>query len=88
MSPSFAQQRIPSFDFLNLLGKIKTWIFGHRKKEISTEGYVERVDGEYFTTRKGFSLICDAYASEFQALGGELKLESKLGLSISVVERL
>lgn len=76
-SPSFARQRLPSF---SVKAKLKSWLnalWPKKKAEsISTENYVENVEGEYFTTRRGFSLICEAFAEEYVRHGGELHLRA------------
>jgi protoporphyrinogen oxidase len=74
MAPSFATERIPRFDLLDFAKKLKTKLFGTKEKAICTEKYVEKVDGENFTTTKGFSLITDSFAEEFKRLGGHLEL--------------
>ncbi len=78
MAPSFANQRIPKLDLLELINKIKIMIFGHQKKEVSTKDYVEKVEGENYTTKKGFSLIVESFANEFKANGGVLQFNTEL----------
>lgn len=79
-SPSFANQRLPRFRPLAtaraLLARLAPGRAGESTApaEIRTEGYVENVEGRYFTTRRGFSLICEALAREYVRLGGELRL--------------
>ncbi|MEZ6014956.1 MAG: FAD-dependent oxidoreductase [Planctomycetota bacterium] len=77
-SPSFATQRLPSFSPKAKLLALWHKVFPAPAKAISTEGYVENVEGEYFTTRRGFSLICEAFAAEYQRAGGELRLSTTL----------
>jgi protoporphyrinogen oxidase len=78
MSASFAKQRIPQFDFWKFFHRMYEFIATRSKREVSTKGYVERVEGQFFTTKKGFFLICEAFADEFCRLGGILKLDSKV----------
>jgi len=77
-SPSFANQRLPRFSLWAKLIGLWRRMFPEPPKAISTEGYVENVEGEYFTTKRGFSLICEAYAVEYQRAGGELRLGTSL----------
>ena len=78
MAPSFFMQRLPRFSLKRMV--LKGWhkLFPEKPKTISTEGYVENVEGEYFTTRKGFSLICEAFAAEYVKHGGVLQLRSSV----------
>jgi protoporphyrinogen oxidase len=77
-SPSFATQRLPSFSLKAKILSLWHKLFPEPAKSISTEGYIETVDGEYFTTRRGFSLICEAFAAEYLRAGGELRLRTSL----------
>jgi protoporphyrinogen oxidase len=61
-----------------MLSKLWHKLVPQRHGEIATEGYVENVEGELFTTRKGFSLICEAFADEYVRLGGEVRLRSSV----------
>jgi protoporphyrinogen oxidase len=78
MSASFAEQRIPQFDFWKPFHWIYGFIAKKKKREISAKGYIERVEGQFFTTKKGFFLICEAFADEFCRRGGVLELNSKV----------
>ncbi|UPT73680.1 MAG: FAD-dependent oxidoreductase [Elusimicrobiota bacterium] len=55
-------------------------------------GYVEKVEGELWTTRRGFSLICEKMADDFKAKGGTLRLATKAkairhdGMNVTSVE--
>lgn len=83
-SPAFARERIPRFNVLEFLDKaaaaLKRFSAGGRNL-LKTEGFVEKVEGELYTTRRGFSLICDRMAERLRSAGGEIRLESRvLGL--------
>jgi protoporphyrinogen oxidase len=77
-SPSFARERIPRLNLLAFLDKlwaaVKTRL-GHR---VSTEGYVEKVEGKLWTTRRGFSLITQRMAEGLSGLGGEVLLDTRV----------
>jgi protoporphyrinogen oxidase len=79
-SPSFAKERIPRFNILELLGKalapLKAAFAGGGV--MKTEGYVEKVEGELWTTRKGFSMICERMAEDLLKQGGELRLGARV----------
>ena len=61
MSPSFARQRIPRLDIVEIVEKVKYIFFKKKQVGVSTENYVEKVEGENYTTKKGFSLIAEAF---------------------------
>ncbi len=67
-SPSFARERIPRFNILEFLDKATS-----RK----TAGYVEKVEGDLWTTKRGFSLICERMAEDYAKKGGELRLSTR-----------
>ena len=79
-SPSFARERIPRFNILEFIDKA---VSGFKSvfrpaRAVRTEGFVERVEGELYTTRRGFSLICDRMAEALQTAGGEIRLRSRV----------
>jgi protoporphyrinogen oxidase len=67
-SPSFARERIPRFNILEWLDKAAS-----RR----TAGFVEKVEGELWTTKRGFSMICERMAEDFLKKGGELRLSTR-----------
>ncbi len=71
-SPSFARERIPRFDILDLAAKLRARVSRGR-----VEGFVEKVEGELWTTKRGFSLICERMAEDFKGKGGELRLKTR-----------
>lgn len=79
-SPSFARERIPRFNILEALDKLSSAVKAKLlpAKAVKTEGFVEKVEGELYTTRRGFSLICDRMAQALTAAGGELRLNAKV----------
>ncbi len=78
MAASFAKERIPRLDILDVIDKLKRKIFGNPVQTISTEGYVEKVTGDNYTTKKGFSLIAECFAEEFIKQGGQLLLDTPI----------
>jgi protoporphyrinogen oxidase len=72
IAASFAKERIPRLDILDVVDKLKRKIFGAPVESVTTDGYVEKVAGDNYTTKKGFSLIADCYAEELTRLGGTL----------------
>lgn len=74
MAASFAKERIPRFDVLDFMDKFKKKIFGRKVESVATEGYVEKVEGDNYTTKKGFALIAESFAQELVSHGGQLKL--------------
>jgi len=67
-SPSFARERIPRFNIFEYLD---------RAASKSTKGYVEKIEGELWTTKRGFSLICERMAEDYLKKGGELRLATR-----------
>lgn len=93
-SPSFARERIPRFNLLEILDKASGALkraFG-LGAAVTTEGFVEKVEGELFTTRRGFSLICDKMGEALVDAGGTIKLGARVvglrreGASVRAVE--
>jgi protoporphyrinogen oxidase len=79
-SPSFARERIPRFNLLEVLDKASAALkraFG-LGAAVTTEGFVEKVEGSLFTTRRGFSLICDKMGEALQDAGGRIRLNAKV----------
>lgn len=79
-SPSFARERIPRLNLLEVLDKASSALkralgLG---RAVTTEGFVEKVEGELFTTRRGFSLICDKMAEALEKAGGSVKLNARV----------
>ena len=79
-SPSFARERIPRFNFLEFLDKAVAPLKRALAREgaLKTAGYVEKVEGELWTTRKGFSLICERMAEDYLKKGGALRLGTRV----------
>ena len=77
-SPSFARERIPRLNLLSFLDKLWSAITNRFKRKVSTEGYVEKVEGNLYTTRQGFSLITQRMAERLVDLGGEVLLNTKV----------
>lgn len=74
-SPAFARERIPRFNFVEIIDKMKSLV-RRKKKGIQTSGYVEKVEGELYTTRQGFSMITQRMADRFAQKGGDLRLNA------------
>jgi len=75
-SPAFARERIPRLSLLSVLDKLWSAIKNRMGHKIRTEGYVEKVEGHLYTTRRGFSLITERMAEGLRAQGGEVWLDS------------
>jgi len=78
LDPSFAKRRIPRIDIFKVLTDLRQKIWGPKKENVATDDYVEKHEGESYTTKKGFSLITEAYADYFQKQGGTLLCNSDL----------
>ncbi len=76
-SPDFAKQRIPKMNLLVVAEKLFENLKPKSSKEIDIKGYVEKVEGEIFTTKHGFSLIAEKIGNEIQRSGGSILLNHK-----------
>lgn len=92
-SPAFARERIPRLDLLDLPAKA----FAALRKlaaraPAKVEGYVEKVEGDLWTTKRGFSLICERMAEDLRKKGGAVRLGTKAtaivreGTTVTAVE--
>ena len=76
-SPSFARERIPRFNILEWTEKAAKAL-GRRARAVGTQGYVERVEGELYTTREGFSMITRRMAERLAAEGAEVLYSTRV----------
>ncbi len=76
-SPEFARQRIPKINILEIAEKIIKNLKPQKTKKIEIKGYVEKVEGEIFTTKHGFSLIAEKIGKEIKNRGGTILLNHK-----------
>ncbi len=75
-SPNFAIQRIPRLNFVDLVGNVFSKI--QNKTNNKTDNYVEKVEGELYTTKNGFSLIAERMADKIKENGGKVILSAKV----------
>jgi protoporphyrinogen oxidase len=91
-SPAFARQRIPRMNLLGGVDKFRLSIKSHLHRKVKTDGYVEKVEGDLYTTRDGFSLITQRMADHITDRGGNIILKAEVkkllrdGRRISAVE--
>ena len=91
-SPSFARERIPRLNVVRFLDRIWSAVKTRLRRRVSTEGYVEKVEGTLYTTRRGFSLITQRMAERLETLGGRVLLNTRVvglrreGAAISAVD--
>jgi len=83
MSPHFAGQRLPKFSLKKFVLRLWWKLVEPPLKEVKTDGYVEEVEGEFFTTSKGFSLICERLADEYNKSGGTIILNAEVTSIVS-----
>lgn len=76
-SPAFARERIPRLNILELIESVSS-VLRRRVAPVTTTGYVEKVSGDLYTTRRGFSLICERMAARLAAEGCELHLNTRV----------
>jgi protoporphyrinogen oxidase len=77
-SPAFARQRIPKMQIMELLGGLLAKLRGQTGREVRTDDFVETLDGTFYSTPQGFSLITDRLAADVTAKGGELRLGARV----------
>ena len=79
-SPKFAQQRIPNFNILEIFSKIKRYLYFKiiYHKPIDIENYAEKVEGDLYTTREGFSGIAKIIANKILDNGGNIIYNSRV----------
>lgn len=77
-SPNFAKQRVPRLNILKAFEKVLTTVKSLFKKKIETDNYVEKVEGDLYTTKKGFSLIVERITEEIRKLGGTVYLDTEV----------
>lgn len=79
-SSKFAEQRIPNFNVLEILDKIQSFIkkLFNSQDKINIDNYVEKVEGDLFTTKSGFAGIIDKMVDKIIKNGGEIIYESKV----------
>jgi protoporphyrinogen oxidase len=75
-SPSFARERIPRFNILEWTEKLAAAL-RRRVAGVSTKGYVEKVEGELYTTKEGFSMITERMAQRLVKEGAEIRYETR-----------
>jgi protoporphyrinogen oxidase len=75
-SPAFARERIPRMNILELLDKIRLRAQNRLTRSVNTDGYVEKVEGNLYTTRQGFSLITQRMGERVIAQGGHIELNA------------
>lgn len=77
-SPAFAHERIPRLNLVDALDKITTAVKQRFYRRVNTDSYVEKVEGNLYTTNKGFSLITQRMAEQIEKLGGEIRLNARV----------
>jgi protoporphyrinogen oxidase len=63
-------------NILELLDKIRLGAQNRLNRSVKTEGYVEKVEGNLYTTRQGFSLITQRMGEQVIAQGGHIELNA------------
>ncbi len=77
-SPSFARERIPRLDIIKIVKILTAPMRRKINKNINTKNYVEEVEGNLYTTKKGFSLITERMAEACQKNGARIHLNSRV----------
>ncbi len=75
-SPAFARERIPRMNILEFLDKVRVSAQNRLGNTVKTDGYVEKVEGNLYTTKQGFSLITQRMADEVIKRGGRVELNA------------
>jgi len=77
-SPAFARERIPRMNILEFLARIRVSARSRLGHAVKTDGYVEKVEGNLYTTKQGFSLITQRMADEIVKRGGRVELNAEV----------
>lgn len=77
-SPAFAYERIPRLNLFDVFDKISTLVKNRVNRQIKTENYVEKVEGNLYTTMQGFSLITQRMADKVVELNGQILLNAEV----------
>jgi len=77
-SPSFARQRIPRLNVLEIFDKFATLFWKKARGGLRTEGYVEKTEGGLYTTREGFSMITKRLGERLVQTGCEFRLNTRV----------
>lgn len=75
-SPAFSRERIPRLHFLEFLDKVRVNARRRLGGSVQTQGYVEKVEGDLYTTRQGFSLITQRMADQILGRGSRIELDA------------
>ena len=75
-SPDFARQRIPRMNFLEIMERFVKYFSRSKTEKMDTEQFVEKTEGDIFTTRRGFSMIAERIMSQIESLGGTVRLNT------------
>jgi protoporphyrinogen oxidase len=77
-SPAFARQRIPRMNFLGVLDKAGSVFKRHLRRNLKIDNYVEKMEGNLYTTKQGFSLITERMADSIIEHGGKVILNAEV----------
>src|SRR5262249_47957540 len=77
-SPAFARERIPRFSLLGALSKMTSATKNRFARRVSTDSFVEKFEGNLYTTNKGFSLITERMGEKVRQFGGEIVLNARV----------
>ncbi len=77
-SSEFAKERIPNISASIFLNKLISPLRTRFSRKNSTEKFVENVDGQLFTTAKGYRGIIEKMEEEIRKAGGKILLNSSM----------
>lgn len=77
-SPDFARERIPRLNFVDFLEKASKFFKKQTTHDLKTEKFVEKVEGNLYTTKQGFSLITQRIADSLIKQGGGIHLNANV----------
>lgn len=87
-SPAFARERIPRMNLLEFWENLLTRTRQRLGQPVKTDGYVEKVEGNLYTTEKGFSLITQRMADEILTHRGQIELNAQVRKIINADKRI
>ncbi len=77
-SPRFAKQRIPRLSAFSAIFNIVSRLHALTQHRVSTSDFVENMEGNIYSTKKGFSVIAERMGREITRLGSEIRTSSKV----------
>lgn len=77
-SPAFARQRIPRLNLIDAVQNLLDRLATKFRSSAQTDGFVEKVAGDMYSTKHGFSMITNRMADHVRENGGRVELNARV----------